>query len=99
MTITLTPDIERVLAEEAQKLGITPGQIVLGSLQERFVPPKADTVPTKRPKTLADFLRGHIGVLHSSEYVLGRSCLSLDCGHKFTDGLDARRPQRSWRHQ
>ena len=41
MKITLTPDMERMLTEQARKLGITPEQLAVDSLKERF----ASTVP------------------------------------------------------
>jgi hypothetical protein len=37
MVIKLTPDIEQALAEEAHKLGMTPEELALDSLRERFV--------------------------------------------------------------
>ena len=38
MIITLTPDIEQALADQAHKLGTTPEQLALDSLRERFAP-------------------------------------------------------------
>ena len=37
--------------------------------------------------TLADFLQGHIGILHSSEYMPGGARMSVDSGKKFAAGL------------
>ena len=37
--------------------------------------------------TLADFLQGHIGILHSSEYIPGGARMSEDSGKKFAKGL------------
>jgi hypothetical protein len=67
MIIELTPDIEQALAEEARKLGMTPEQLALDSLRERFASREAlpSAAKEKEPETLAHFLRGHIGVLHS----------------------------------
>ncbi len=43
--------------------------------------------------TLADFLRGHIGVLHSGEHVPGGDRMSEDSGKKFAEGLLKQRQQ------
>jgi hypothetical protein len=89
MIITLTPDIEQALAAEARKLGLTPEQLALDSLRERFLSSESEPSPTAEPATLADFLGGHVGVLHSSEYVPGGARLSEDSGRKFAAGLIA----------
>jgi hypothetical protein len=93
MIIELTPDIEQSLAEEACKLGTTPEQLALDSLRERFVGREAPPSPAKEPETLAHFLRGHIGVLHSSEHVPSGARMSEASGRKFTAGLVAQRQQ------
>jgi hypothetical protein len=93
MIIKLTPDIEQVLAEEARKLGTTPQQLALDSLRERFVGRESPPPPAKEPETLAHFLRGHIGVLHSSEHVPGGARMSEASGKKFTAGLLGQRQQ------
>jgi hypothetical protein len=61
--ITLTPDIERALLEQARKRGTTVERLALESLHEQFV---AETGGVAASATLADFLGGHLGVLHSS---------------------------------
>lgn len=38
MTITLTPELERAVAEEAQKRGTTAAEVILDTLQKRFLP-------------------------------------------------------------
>lgn len=87
MIIELTPDIERRLAEQARKLGTTPEQLALASLRERFGPTATQDAPAEAPGTLADFLQGHIGVLHSSEHVPGGAHMSKDSSKKFAAGL------------
>ncbi len=67
MIITLTPDIESGLVEQAQNLGITPEQLAIDSLRERFTPAITPVQQPKQEGTLVDFLLGHIGVLHSNE--------------------------------
>ena len=94
MIITLTPDIEQALAAEARKLGLTPEQLALDSLRERFLSPESAMPPAEKPATLADFLRGHLGVLHSSEHVPGGAHLSENSGRKFAAGLAAQRQQK-----
>ncbi|MYA21692.1 MAG: hypothetical protein F4Z30_02380 [Gemmatimonadetes bacterium] len=84
MNITLTSDLERMLTEQARKLGITPEQLVVDSLKERFT--SASAVP-KTQGTLADFLHEHIGVLDSREYIPSGACMSEDNGKKFAAGL------------
>ncbi len=37
-TITLTPELEGAVAEEAQKRGITAAEVVLDALQKKFLP-------------------------------------------------------------
>ena len=43
--------------------------------------------PSETQGTLADFLQGHIGILHSSEYMPGGARMSVDSGKKFAAGL------------
>jgi hypothetical protein len=87
MITILTPDIEQALAAEARQLGRTPDQLALDSLRERFLSPESDLSPRGEPATLADFLCGHFGVLHSSEYVPG--------GHACPKTVDASLPRPS----
>jgi hypothetical protein len=84
MKITLTPDMERTLIEQARKLGITPEQLVVDSLKERLA--SASAVPESQG-TLADFLHEHIGVLDSREYIPGGARMSEDSGKKFATRL------------
>ncbi len=87
MIIELTPDIERRLAVQARKLGTTPERLALASLRERFGPTVTQDAPTEAPGTLADFLQGHIGVLHSSEHVPGGAHMSKDSSKKYAADL------------
>jgi hypothetical protein len=93
MIIKLTSDIEQALAKEAHKLGTTPEQLALDSLRQCFVGREPPLSPAKEPETLAHFLRGHIGVLHSSEHAPGGARMSEVSGKKFTAGLLAQRQQ------
>jgi hypothetical protein len=93
MEITLPPEIERVLAEEASKRGTTPELLALDSLRERFLAVPAPEAPASEYTTLAEFLSGHIGVLHSSEQVPGGARMSEDSGRRFAAGLLKKRQQ------
>jgi hypothetical protein len=94
MIITHTPDLEQALAAEACKLGRTPEQMALDSLRERFLAPASDLSRGGEQATRADFLRGHLGVLHSSEHVPGGARLSEDSGRKFAAALITKRQQQ-----
>lgn len=94
MIITLPPDIERVLVEQARKRGTTPELLALDSLRERFVPSFLRKGTTEGEGTLADFLGTHIGVLHSSEHLPGGARMSEDTGKKFAAGMVKKRQQR-----
>ena len=87
MIITLTPDIEHTLTEQAHKLGVTPEQLALDSLRERFALSDSTNTASGRQGTLGDFLQGYIGVLDSSEHVPGGTRMSEDSGRKFAEGL------------
>ena len=93
MIITLTPDIERTLTEEAYKLGVTPEQLALDSLRERFVPPAPRIRRQGDRETLRDFLEGYVAVLDSSEHVPGGARMSENTGKKFAKGLLERHRQ------
>ena len=49
--------------------------------------------PSEEQGTLADFFQGHIGILHSSEYIPGGARMSVDSGKKFAAGLLKKRQQ------
>jgi hypothetical protein len=92
MEIVVPPEIEQVLVEEARKRGTTPELLALDSLRERFIPLPAEEMPDGYT-TLADFLKRHIGVLHSSERVPGGARLSEATGRQFSAGLLEKRRQ------
>ena len=82
MIIALTPDIERALTEAASKRWTTPELLALEVLRERFVPRPAQEREAAHGATLADFLRGSIGVLHSGEHIPGGARMSEDSHRK-----------------
>jgi hypothetical protein len=91
MIITLPPEIERVLVEQARKQGTTPELLALDSLRERFMPSPLPEGTTGDEGTLADFLGAHIGILHSSEHIPGGARMSEDSGKKFAAGMVKKR--------
>ena len=93
MTLKLTPEIEKALAEAASQQGTTPELLALDCLRERFVPSMAAELPAGQEGSLADFLAGHIGVLASGQHVPGGARMSDDAGRKFAAGLLQRRAQ------
>ena len=91
MELTLTTDIENALKEQASQKGMTPEQLALDGLRKLFV------FSTKRANgpspSLADFLNGYIGVIHSSEYIEGGAQMSEDTGKKFAELIMQKRGQ------
>ena len=88
ITISLPPDLEGPLTEEAQRRGTTPELLVLDSLRTLFVPTPASEEPTGENATLSDFLAGYIGTVEGS-----REAFSDNCGQRFAEGL-AEKQQR-----
>ena len=80
-TITLPPDLEQLLTEEADKRGTTSELLALDSLRRLFATPQTKE-DKKKGETLFDFLSGHIGTVSGTT-----EALSKDCGTHFTDGL------------
>ncbi len=93
MEITLTPEIEAALAEQARQQGVSPEQLALESLRRQFVVPSRSTHKAMLHGTLADFLAGSVGVLHSSEHVPGGARMSEAKSKTFTEGLLKKRQQ------
>ena len=93
MVITLTPEIEQALAEQACRQGTTPEHLALESLRKQFVLPATDEPPAEAPATLADFLGSSIGVLHSSKHIAGGARMSEAPGETFAKGLVEKRQQ------
>jgi hypothetical protein len=91
MDITLTPDLERALAEEARKQGTTPEMLVLEGLRRLFLGTRKPA--GAEPRSLAELLEGYVGVLHSGEKVPGGAAMSEACGEKFTAALLAKHRQ------
>ena len=60
---------------------------------KHYVQHEQQAGPSEAQGTLADFLQGHIGILHSSEYMPGGGRMSVDSGKKFAAGLLKKRQQ------
>jgi predicted transcriptional regulator len=90
MTIHLPPELERALAERAEAQGTTPELLALDALRERYLPP-VEPASEEHEGTLADFLAGYVGVLHSSELTPGGARMSEGGGKAFVEGLHRKR--------
>ena len=68
-TITLPPDLEQSLVEEADKRGTTPELLALDSLRESFVSAQKKGHEEKN-ESLFDFLSDHIGTVNGTTEAL-----------------------------
>ena len=85
--ITLPPDLEKPLLEEARRLGTTPELLALDCLRRLFVP-QMESGPSAPGETLFDFLSGHIGKVNGTT-----EAWSENCGQRFADGLAEKHQQ------
>jgi len=88
MTISLTPEVEKALEEEAHSLGVAPEDLALEILERSLA--KREPLSSGAPRNLADYLEEYIGVIDSSEYVPGGARMSEATGKKFAAGLLAK---------
>jgi hypothetical protein len=86
-TITLPPDLEGRLADEARRRGTTLELLALDGLRQLFAPPPTDHGAGGHG-TLFDFLAGYIGTVAGAA-----EPYSEDCGRRFAEGL-AEKQQR-----
>lgn len=95
MSIVVTPAVHEELARRAREQGTTPDLLADVYLRERLaVEPEGEAPPAEgAPRSLADRLKGYVGVLHSSEHVPGGAQMSERTGDKFTKILHQRRDQ------
>lgn len=92
LSITLPPELEHALLEQARAQGTTPELLALDSLRERFTN-AAISEPTPYHQTMADYWADFIGCLHSSDFVPGGAQMSTDSGRKFAQGMADKREQ------
>lgn len=86
MTITLPPDLERSLEEEARKNGTTLEQFVVDDLRKRYARSEEIEKRTSEPEsggTLYDLLKDHIGTWDGPA-----EPLSEDTGRRFGEMLE-----------
>ena len=81
-TITLPPEIEGPLREEARRRGTSPELLAIDALRLRFATPAMAGADIQPEPTLADFLEGYVGVVEGTT-----EALSEHCGERFAAGL------------
>jgi hypothetical protein len=80
-TITLPPEVEGPLMEEARRKGTTPELLAVDCLRQLFTPsPTTETLA--EGETLFDFLTGYAGTVSGTT-----EALSENCGQHFGQGL------------
>ena len=85
MQITLSPEVGKLLEEQATQQGRTPAQLVEEDFKKLYYPDlQSKPSSTKPEKTLADRLEKHIGTIDSSEFINGPSYLSENTTEEFT---------------
>ena len=84
ITITLPPELERVVTERAEKQGTTPELYLLEEMNERYL---SELPAAQEPahETMADFFEGYAGTVNSREIMPGGAHLSKDTGRKFRE--------------
>jgi hypothetical protein len=90
VTITLPPELEKVVTERAKQQGTTPELWTLDRLHQSLQAEAAvesASEPTAESGSMLDFFEGYVGVLHSSEFVPGGAQMSQDTGRKFAAGM------------
>ena len=81
MTITLPPEVESLLAEEARRQGTTAEALAVDCLRNRLRPGPTAEAP-RDGTSLAEFLDGFIGTIDGSS-----EALSERTGQGFTEAL------------
>jgi hypothetical protein len=79
--ITLSPEVEGPLAEEARRKVTPPGLLAVDYLRMVFTP-ASEQATLAEGETLFDFLAGYAGTISGSA-----ESLSEDCGQRFARGL------------
>ena len=76
ITITLPPELEQTITEQARHKGTTPELLTLDTLHREFLPASP---PPANEGTLADFLGDFIGCLDSGKIVPGGKVIVIMC--------------------
>ncbi len=90
MSITLPPELQAVLAEQARLAGSTPELIALEGLRKLYLPAASAPLAPGSP-SMADYFADFISSIHSSEKVPGGAHLSENTGQKFAELLRKKR--------
>jgi len=83
VTITLPPELEKIVTERAQQQGTTPELLAIDGLREKFAP-SSPAMPSTEG-TMADYLGEFIGCFDSRKIAPGGAALSEDTGRKFKE--------------
>ena len=86
ITITLPPELEQAMTEQAIRQGTTPEVLALDKLNAFFLP-AATVEETVEGETMADYLKEFIGCIDSREVVPGGANMSEYTGRKFGEIL------------
>jgi hypothetical protein len=83
-TITLPPEIEEPLAEEARRQGTTTELLALDKLRRMFASPQLEQEKESQIEagTLFDFLQGYVGTIEGTT-----EPLSEETGRHFAEGM------------
>ncbi len=79
--ITLPPEVEEPLAEEARRKGTTPELLAVDCLRKLFISFREPTTPAEG-QTLFDFLTGYAGTISGTT-----EPFSENCGQRFVQAL------------
>jgi hypothetical protein len=90
VTITLSPELEKAVAEEAAQKGTTIELLTLDVLQGRFLK-SSSTKQMHEGATLADALAAYIGAVDTKDKYPEGSTLSENIGRKFAQGMVEKR--------
>lgn len=80
-TVTLPPEVERPLVEEARKKGTTPELLAVDCLRKLFVLSSESEQPLEG-ESLFDFLADYVGAVNGTT-----EPFSENCGQRFAEGL------------
>ena len=89
-TITLPPEIEETVAQQARRQGTTTELLALDVLRKTF-PPAIEPPERKSGTSLFDLLSDYIGTIHSGEHIPGGAQMATDSGRKFAEGMARKR--------
>ena len=92
-TITLTPELEQAMTEQARLQGTTLEMLAIDKLNAYFLP-ALPTESAPEGETMADFLKEFIGCIDSREVVPGGANMSEYTGRKFGELMAKKHRER-----